>query len=142
MLNLPSFAALALLCGSAAAVSITAAQAQSVEQFYKTKQVVFLVGHAAGGGYDVFTRTLVRHMVDHIPGHPDIVVKNMLGAGGLKMIDYMYKSAPRDGTTFGISDRGFVLEPLLGNKAAQFDATKMSALGSIGKQTPSCSLWH
>lgn len=124
------------------ALSAAPASAQSVEQFYKTNQVVFLVGHAAGGGYDVYTRTLAHHIVNHIPGHPNIVVKNMLGAGGLKMIDYMYKSAPRDGSTFGISDRGYVLEPLLGNKAAQFDATKMSALGSIGKQTPTCSLWH
>src|SRR6185312_14942503 len=114
------------------------ASAQSVEQFYKTNQLVFLVGHDAGGGYDVYTRTLVHHLVDHIPGHPNVVVKNMPGAGGLKMINYLYASAPRDGTTFGISDRGYVLEPLLGNKAAQFNAAKMSALGSIGKQTPTC----
>jgi tripartite-type tricarboxylate transporter receptor subunit TctC len=116
--------------------------AQSVEQFYKTNQLVFLVGHDAGGGYDVYTRTLARHMVKFIPGNPSIVVKTMPGAGGLKMINHLYSSAPRDGSTFGISDRGYVLEPVLGNKAAQFDATKMSALGSIGKQTPACSLWH
>jgi tripartite-type tricarboxylate transporter receptor subunit TctC len=58
------------------------------------------------------------------------------------MINYMYASAPRDGTTFGISDRGWVLEPLLHNRAANFDVSKMYALGSIGKQTPTCSLWH
>lgn len=116
--------------------------AQSVEQFYKQNQLILLVGHDAGGGYDVYTRTIARHIVNHIPGHPTVVVKNMLGAGGLKMINYMYTSAPRDGSTFGISDRGWVLEPLLGNKAAQFDATKLNALGSVGKQTPTCSLWH
>ena len=118
------------------------ASAQSVEQFYKSNQLVFLVGHDAGGGYDVYTRTLAHHMVKFIPGNPTIVVKTMPGAGGLKMINHLYSSAPRDGSTFGISDRGYVLEPVLGNKAAQFDATKMSALGSIGKQTPACSLWH
>ncbi len=118
------------------------ASAQSVEQFYRSNQLVFLVGHDAGGGYDVYTRTLARHIVNHIPGHPNVVVKDMPGAGGLKMINYMYTSAPRDGSTFGISDRGWVLEPLLGNRVVQFDAVKMSALGSIGKQTPTCSLWH
>jgi tripartite-type tricarboxylate transporter receptor subunit TctC len=116
--------------------------AQSVEQFYKTNQLIFLVGHDAGGGYDVYTRALARHMVKFIPGNPTIVVKTMPGAGGLKMINHLYSGAPRDGSTFGISDRGYVLEPVLGNKAAQFDITKMSALGSIGKQTPACSLWH
>src|SRR5215212_8609682 len=119
-----------------------AAFAQSVEQVYKLNQLVFLVGHDAGGGYDVYTRTLARHMVKFIPGNPTIVVKTMPGAGGLKMINHLYSSAPRDGSIFGISDRGYVLGPVLCNKVAQFDATKMTAMGSIGKQTPACSLWH
>jgi tripartite-type tricarboxylate transporter receptor subunit TctC len=128
-----------ILAGVSAAAS---AQAQSVEQFYRSNQLVFLVGHDAGGGYDIYTRTLARHIVRHIPGQPTAVVKTMPGAGGLKMINHLYAGAPQDGSTFGISDRGFVLEPVLGNKAAQFDAARMSAVGSIGRQTPACSLWH
>src|SRR5262245_60496791 len=138
MIRLKLIALCFLACVSAAAP----AHAQSVEQFYRSNQLVFLVGHDAGGGYDIYTRTLARHIVKHIPGQPTAVVKTMPGAGGLKMINHLYAGAPQDGSTFGISDRGFVLEPVLGNKAAQFDATKMSAVGSIGKQTPACSLWH
>jgi tripartite-type tricarboxylate transporter receptor subunit TctC len=134
--------ALRTMCVLGGAAIAVPASAQSVEQFYKTNQLVFLVGHDAGGGYDAYTRTLARHMVKFIPGHPSIVVKTMPGAGGMKMINFLYATAPRDGSTFGISDRGYVLEPVLGNKAAQFDATKLTALGSIGKQTPACSLWH
>jgi len=115
---------------------------QSVEQFYRSNGLVLLVGHDAGGGYDLYTRTLARHIVKHVPGQPTAVVKTMPGAGGLKMINYLYASAPQHGSTFGISDRGYVLEPVLGNKAAQFDVTKMGAVGSIGRQTPACSLWH
>jgi tripartite-type tricarboxylate transporter receptor subunit TctC len=125
-----------------AASGTASAQSQSVAQFYKSTQVQILVGHDAGGGYDVYTRTLARHLADHIPGKPTIVVKNVLGAGGLKNIDGLYHTAPRDGSVFGLSDRGFVIEPLLGNKAAQFDPTKMGAIGSIGRQTPTCALWH
>jgi len=128
--------------GLGAALAVTAASAQSVEPFYKSTQVQILVGHDAGGGYDVYTRTLARHLPNHIPGKPSIVVKNVLGAGGLKNIDTLYAVSPRDGSTFGISDRGFIIEPMLGNKAAQFDPTKMSAVGSIGRQTPTCALWH
>ena len=32
------------------------------------------------------------------------------------MINYLYATAPRDGSTFGISDRGYVLEPIFGNQ--------------------------
>jgi tripartite-type tricarboxylate transporter receptor subunit TctC len=130
---------IALVCSIAAVAPV---HAQSVEQFYKSNPLTLLVGHDAGGGYDVYTRTLARHMVKHIPGHPNIVVKNMLGAGGLKMINHLYATAPRDGSTFGISDRGYVLEPILGNRGAQFDASKMSAVGSVGRQTPICALYH
>ncbi len=126
----------------ASGMDLRLAGAQSVEQFYKSNQLVFLVGHDAGGGYDIYTRTLVRHLVKHIPGQPTAVVKTMPGAGGLRMINHLFSGAPRDGSTFGISDRGFILEPLLGNKAAQFDGARMSAIGSIGRQTPACSLWH
>jgi tripartite-type tricarboxylate transporter receptor subunit TctC len=132
---------LAVLIGAVIGTAAPAS-AQSVEQFYKSNQLILLVGHDAGGGYDVYTRTLARHMVKHIPGHPNIVVKNMLGAGGLKMINHLYAVAPRDGSTFGISDRGYVLEPILGNRGAQFDASKMSAVGSVGRQTPICALYH
>jgi tripartite-type tricarboxylate transporter receptor subunit TctC len=126
----------------ASAIVPPSAGAQSVEQFYKANQLVFLVGHDAGGGYDLYTRTLLRHLVKHIPGQPSAVVKTMPGAGGLRMINHLFSGAPRDGSTFGISDRGFILEPLLGNQAAKFDGARMSVLGSIGKQTPACSLWH
>jgi tripartite-type tricarboxylate transporter receptor subunit TctC len=130
------------LCIVACVTAVAPAGAQSVEQFYRSNQLVFLVGHDAGGGYDLYTRTLARHIVKHIPGQPTTVVKTMPGAGGIKMINHLYSGAPQDGSTFGISDRGFVLEPILGNKAAQFDLSKMSAVGSIGRQTPVCSLWH
>ncbi len=133
---------LASLCILAWVSAVAPARAQSVEQFYRSNQLVFLVGHDAGGGYDIYTRTLARHIVRHIPGQPTAVVKTMPGAGGLKMINHLYAGAPQDGSTFGISDRGFVLEPVLGNRAAQFDAARMSAVGSIGRQTPACSLWH
>jgi tripartite-type tricarboxylate transporter receptor subunit TctC len=135
---------LSLLAALAGVLAIMAqpATAQSVEQFYKANQLVLFVGHDSGGGYDVYTRTLARHMAKHVPGRPHIVVKNMLGAGGLRMINYLYAQAPRDGSTFGISDRGYVLEPILGNTGAQFDASRMNAVGSIGRQTPICALYH
>src|ERR1700704_2108703 len=92
------------LCIVACVTAVAPAGAQSVEQFYRSNQLVFLVGHDAGGGYDLYTRTLARHIVKHIPGQPTTVVKTMPGAGGIKMINHLYSGAPQDGSTFGISD--------------------------------------
>jgi tripartite-type tricarboxylate transporter receptor subunit TctC len=129
-------------CVAAWVAAVAPASAQSVEEFYKANQLVFMVGHAAGGGYDLYSRTLARHIVKHIPGNPSAVVKTLPGAGGLRLINQIFAKGPADGSTFAISDRGYVLEPLLGNKAAQFDPTKLTPVGSIGRQTPTCALWH
>ena len=44
-----------------------------------------MVGYSAGGGYDVYARMLARYMGKHIPGNPTVVVKNMEGAGSLRL---------------------------------------------------------
>jgi tripartite-type tricarboxylate transporter receptor subunit TctC len=135
-----SRAQLGLVLGLALLLPAAAARAQA--PFFKGKQIEILVGNAAGGGYDLYTRVLARHIGRHIPGNPAVVVKNVPGAGGLKLASDLFTTAPRDGTTFGIFDRGVVIEPLLDNPGARFDATKYSAIGSIGKQLATCAAWH
>jgi tripartite-type tricarboxylate transporter receptor subunit TctC len=39
--------------------------------FYKGKTIRIIVGAAAGGGYDTYSRTIARHFGKHIPGNPD-----------------------------------------------------------------------
>src|SRR5664279_5809681 len=100
------------------------AQAQTAAEFYKGKNVDLLIGYSVGGGYDVYARLIARHMGKHIPGNPNVVPKNMEGAGSLRLANWLYNVGPKDGTAFGIIGRGTGFDPLLGNKAAQFDATK------------------
>ena len=106
------------------------------------KTIEVLVGHDAGGGYDLYTRVMTRHMAHHIAGNPNIVVKNMPGAGGLRLAGHLANGAAKDGTSFGLFDRGGVIEPLLGNPGARFDGDKLTAIGSIGKQVATCAAWH
>jgi tripartite-type tricarboxylate transporter receptor subunit TctC len=89
------------------------AQAQSVADFYRGKNLNLIVGYSAGGGYDTYSRILARHLGKHIPGHPSIVVQNMPGAGSLKFANYLYNVAPKDGTTMGTFSRGMAMEPLI-----------------------------
>jgi len=127
--NLRGSGVLAALLGVLFAIP---AQAQnSVEDFYKGRQINLIVGYGPGGGYDIAARLVGRHLGDYIPGHPTIVVQNMVGAGSMRAANYLYVSAPKDGTTFGVIGRDMPLIGLIGNNTSvQFDARKFTWLGS------------
>ena len=54
------------------------------EDFYAGKTLKIMTSSDAGGGYDLYTRLLARHIVRYIPGTPSTVVQNMSGGGGLR----------------------------------------------------------
>ena len=133
--------AAALLLGFGGAICAHPALAQPAAPF-AGKTVEILVGHEVGGGYDLYSRVLAHHMTRHIAGEPSMVVKNMPGAGGLRMASYLVNGAAKDGTSFGLFDRGGVIEPLLGNPGARFDGSKLTTIGSIGKQVATCAAYY
>jgi len=123
----------------AAGVATTAAD--PVADFYTGKTVRVLVGFGPGGGYDLYARALSRHLGRHIPGQPTIVAQNMPGAGSLKVVNYLYNAAPRDGTALATFARGIVFEPLLGHtEGTQFDAARFNWIGSISNEVGVCGL--
>jgi len=117
------------------------AQAQPAAEFYKGKQVDLYIGYSAGGGYDVYARLLARHMGRHIPGGPVIVPRNMEGAGSLRLANWLYKAAPKDGTAFGTIGRGIAFDPLLGGTGAQFKAGEFAWIGSANDEVSVCVSW-
>jgi tripartite-type tricarboxylate transporter receptor subunit TctC len=128
-------------CATAALIACChQARADAVSDFYTGKTVTLVIGYAPGGGYDLYARTLARHIIRHLPGHPQIIVQNMPGAGSLKAANFLYTIAPKDGTTFGGFSRGAFLDPLLGRgEGAQYDATKFGWLGSISNEVGVCA---
>jgi tripartite-type tricarboxylate transporter receptor subunit TctC len=120
-----------------ACIAIPAA-AQSPETFYKGRTLSLYIGSGVAGGTDAWSRTLAKHIGRHIPGTPSVVPVNMPGAGGLKMTNFVYNAAPKDGTAFGNPNGGMVVEPLLGGQGASFDATKLSWIGSPDRDTTVC----
>jgi tripartite-type tricarboxylate transporter receptor subunit TctC len=121
----------------AAAVSATSFAAQETD-FYRGKQLRFLVGIPPGGAYDLIPRILAAHISAYIPGRPSIVVENMPGASSLIMMNYLYNNAPRDGTVVGFPMNSVILEPTLhlisrSGGAIGFDLGKMTWLGSVGQ---------
>jgi len=130
--------AAALLAGAPAPV----AWAQSPADFYKGKNVELEIGYSVGGGYDLYARTIARHIGRFIPGNPTVVPKNMEGAGSLRLANWLYNAAPKDGTVFGTIGRGTGFDPLLGHKGASFDATKFTWIGSANHEVSVCVAWH
>jgi len=121
-----------------AALAVSGAKAQSAAAFYAGKSIDLEIGYSVGGGYDLYARLLARHLGDHIPGHPTIVPKNMEGAASLRLANYLYAAAPRDGTVIGAVSRGAAFDPLLDEKNAQFDASKFSWIGSANNEVSVC----
>jgi tripartite-type tricarboxylate transporter receptor subunit TctC len=130
------FLALAVL-GLALAGS---ADASGHDAFYKGKTVRILVGYAAGGGFDAYSRTIARHLGRHIPGNPTVVVENMPGAGGLIVANHTYKIARPDGLTVGHFIGSLLMGQVLGQKGIEFDAKKFEYVGSPARAYPVCAL--
>ena len=113
-----------------------AAQAQSAAEFFKSRKMTLITSASPGGGYDQYARLLARHLPKYIPGAPTMIVQNMPGAEGIKAANYLYASAPRDGSVIGGLQRntGLVKFYYPDNAGVQFDARKFIWLGSTQQE--------
>src|SRR3954468_12844652 len=127
---------------AAAGLLPVTASAQSVEEFYRGRQINMLIGGGAGGGYDVYYRALARHLGKHIPGNPNIIARNQPAASGLAAAAALYTTAEKDGATIGAFPNNVPMDPLFGNPGARYDALKLNWIGSIGKLQNVCATWH
>jgi tripartite-type tricarboxylate transporter receptor subunit TctC len=116
---------------SAAIVAATPARADAVEDYYKGKQVKLLVGFGAGGTYSHYAHLIARAMPAYIPGKPTIVVQNMPGAGGIKMTNYAYNVAPKDGSVFIVPPDSIIISELATPKAAKYKTRDFTWIGNL-----------
>jgi tripartite-type tricarboxylate transporter receptor subunit TctC len=112
----------------------TAKAEVSVADFYKANPISIVVGYAPGGGYDATARLLARYLGRHIPGNPNIIIRNMPGAGSVVAANFVYNTSPRDGSVLGMYADIVPVAPLMGVKGAQFDPRQFSWLGSIASR--------
>lgn len=120
-----------------AALSATA----HAEDFYRGKQITILVGFTTGGTYDATARLWSRHLGKHLAGNPAVIVRNMPGSGSLVATNHLYSVAPKDGTLLAVVGCGTVLEPLLGNAQAKYDARRFNWIGGRSPDNFVCAVW-
>jgi tripartite-type tricarboxylate transporter receptor subunit TctC len=130
------------LCCILALFAAAAARADSVADFYKGRTINVLIGVNVGGGYDFEARLLARFMRAHIPGNPVLVPQNLIGAGGIKMANYLYSIAPQDGTAIGMFPNTLVAAQAVGTEGVQYDANRFSWIGSITTSPVTLAVWH
>jgi tripartite-type tricarboxylate transporter receptor subunit TctC len=129
-LCLPALAALLLSGGMA--------QADDVADFYRGRTVNLTAGFNPGGGADTYARLIARHLGQHIPGNPNVVVKNMQGAGSVVAANHLFNVAVKDGTELGLFAGNIVIDPMLGGKQHKYDARQFSWIGAPSSDSNVC----
>jgi len=120
----------ALALAACLSLAPTALAAQSIENFYKGKQLRLIVGSAPGQDYDTWMRVIARHLGGHIPGKPSIVVENMPGAGSLIAANHLFNRAAQDGTVLGSVSRNIPNYAFKKQPNVNFDPLKFNWIGS------------
>jgi tripartite-type tricarboxylate transporter receptor subunit TctC len=131
---------LALFCVASFAAGTPSAFAAD---YYAGKTIDLTVGGDAGGGYDIYARTVARHIAHHIPGNPTVIVRNMPGAGSTRAGIFISTVAPKDGSSLGALMPGAIIGPLLDEKPnLQFDPTKVIFIGTADSGTRVCATFQ
>jgi tripartite-type tricarboxylate transporter receptor subunit TctC len=104
---------------------------KAVADFYRGKTVRIIVGHGVGGGFDVWSRAIARHLGKYVPGNPTVIVENMPEAGGMVAANNLYNVAPKDGTVLANVIGGIARSQLLGDQGVQYDASKLRFIGAV-----------
>jgi len=141
MLKSPWFAATA--CAAITAVApLGMARADDVAPFYAKNDITIIIGYNPGGTYDTYGRIAAKYLGRFIPGHPNIVAKNMEGVASIKAANYLYAQAPRDGTVLGVISQGTAQQQVLKHKAVRYDARKFNWLGRLTTAVECTIVWH
>ena len=127
-------------CSIGAMLLAIAIVSPATAQELRGKDVNLYVGSGAGGPYDAYARLVGRHLGKHLPGNPSVVVQNMPGASGRRLINYMINVAPKDGSAIATIQRGVPFEPLMGE--GQFDVGRIAWIGNANNETNVCMAWH
>jgi tripartite-type tricarboxylate transporter receptor subunit TctC len=118
------------------------ARAQTDDPFYNVRTLTLVVGTEAGGGYDAYGRLFARYFARHFPGDASVVVQNMPGASGRRAAEFLYSSAPQDGTVMGTLEQNVPLTQVLGRENVRFDIARFSYIGNMSATVSTAIAWH
>jgi tripartite-type tricarboxylate transporter receptor subunit TctC len=115
---------------------------KAIADFYVGKTFTVTVGFSPGGIFDLYARILARHIGQHIPGKPNVIVQNLPGAGGRRLANAFQLVGPNDGTALGITTPGVVTDQVMNAEGVQYDLQKFHWIGSPADEVNVLWVWH
>ncbi len=125
----------------AVALTLSSASAQTPGDFYRGKTLELQIGYTPGGGYDTYGRLMARHLGNHLPGNPQIVVRNVPGGGGRVLMGNMANVAPKDGSVLAVVDQSLPLAQAMRDPTIHFDAKAMTWIGNPDADNNTVATW-
>jgi tripartite-type tricarboxylate transporter receptor subunit TctC len=137
------FRRVSLVAASFAAIvsADNSVSAQTPEEFYKGKSIDLVIGYPPGGSNDTWGRILARHIGKHVPGKPNVVPKNMPGAGSFLAVNQVFNVLPKDGTIIGIGAPTMALDEKLGSQGVRFKTAELNWLGRVDSLINMVFMW-
>jgi len=106
------------------------------EAYFSGKLMRMLVGYNPGGGTDAVGRYMAGHLPAFIPGKPRMIVQNL--TPNLTQRNFVWNAAP-DGLTLSTEATSGIVDQF--EAAAQFDMSKVSAIGATSGGDSFWALW-
>jgi len=116
--------------------------ARTPEPFFKGRTVTIYASGPPGSGYDLYARLISRHIGQHLPGTPSVVVSNLPGGGGMVCANYLYNLAAKDGTALGIIRQDIAEDQALHTDGVRYDVLKFNWIGRIASNVEITYVWH
>ena len=113
-----------------------------VASFYKGKTLDMIVGYAAGSSNDIAAREVAKYLPKYLPGSPNMVTRNMPGAGSFSAGNYIYNIAPKDGTVFGLLAPTIAIDEKMGTPGVKFSTSKFIWIGRETTSVGVTMVWH
>src|SRR3954467_12319746 len=124
-------------------VASVPANAESVADFYKGKQIRVIVRTTPATDYDEYSRLIARFMGKYIPGHPSMIVVNMPGGGGITAANYFTQIAPHDGTVIGVVSQGLAVDQAMGmSPQLKADLREFNWIANVIHSNQLLVVWH
>ena len=130
-----------MIAAAAFATATSMACADTIEDFYRGRQIQLIIGVGEGGGYDLSARLAAMHLSKFIPGNPTIVPRNMPAAGSIAAAEYVYSLAPKDGTVLAMFQPTYITEKI-NDTRRKYEYEKFTYIGRVDSSVLVGLAWH
>jgi tripartite-type tricarboxylate transporter receptor subunit TctC len=96
---------------------------------YPKRDIEFVVGYNAGGGYSSWAQALAPALEEQLGNKVNVLVRHMPGAGSVVATNYVYRAKP-DGYTIGIFNLGGLAATQTASEV-MYDLSEMTWLGRL-----------